>query len=212
MILTVTKDDTIIFQDVVTATVGANMIKTGIAQPGAIYNIGVETAESFDFTQIDIADNAAVTSADSNLMQPIICRVDQNTPDRSVYLRWIGLTGSWNYYRFVYNQIVGLDVSDTIVIKNFVIDWANGDTIEDVMSKNAGPKMTVNAENMSVDDIKGCQGIKFSPKVQMLTSLSPLKWQTVVVQSSSFTEMETMLDYYSFSVTFNLPSLNIQKQ
>lgn len=147
-----------------------------------------------------------------NLTQPIICRVDDNTTDRPVYLRWIGLTGSWNYYRFVYNQQVTLSVINEVIIKNFVTDWQNADTIEDVISKAAGEKMMVWGENVSTDDIKGLQAIKFSPKVQLLTSQSPIKWQTVDTGAGTYNERETYLDQYNFSLTFALPSKNIQTQ
>jgi hypothetical protein len=150
-----------------------------------------------------------------NLTQPITCRIDQNTPDRPVYLRWIGLSGSWEYYRFVYNQLITLDVAEPVTIKRFVVDWQNEDTIVDVISKNAGEKVTVWAENVSVDDIKGLQSIKYSPKVQILTSdagVMPPTWQTVSVASGTFNEQETYLNAYSFSITIALPEINVQTQ
>lgn len=163
------------------------------------------------YFKIQIQYTAAGTTY--NLTQPITLRVDQNTTDRPVYLRWIGLNGSWNYYKFVYNQVVSLDVSEAVTMKRYVVDWANEDTIEDVISKNAGEKMQVFAENMSVDDIKGLQSIKYSPKVQLLKqSGPPPKWVTVNVASGTFTERETFIDEYSFSLTFALPSKNIQNQ
>lgn len=139
-------------------------------------------------------------------------RIDDMVDDNSVYLRWIGLTGSWNYYRFVYNQEVSLDVQNAVIIKNYVSDWANQDSIEKVISKAAGQKMKVMAEDLSVSDIKGLQSIKYSPKVQMLISKSPVKWQTVVLNTATFAEYETRNGQAPFSVTFNLPSLNIQTQ
>ncbi|QQL50342.1 hypothetical protein [Mucilaginibacter ginkgonis] len=139
-------------------------------------------------------------------------QIDNAVDDRSVYLRWIGLTGSWNYYRFVYNQEVTLDVQNAVIIKNFVADWEAQQGIEEVISKSAGEKMKVMAEDLSIADIKGLQSIKYSPKVQILTSKSPVKWQTVVLNTATFVEYETRYGQYAFSVTFNLPSKNIQSQ
>jgi hypothetical protein len=139
-------------------------------------------------------------------------RIDDMVDDQSVYLRWIGLSGSWNYYRFVYNQEVSLDVQNAVIIKNYVSDWANQNSIEEVISKTAGQKIKVMAEDLSVADIKGLQSIKYSPKVQMLISKSPVKWQTVVINSATFAEYETRNGQAPFSVTFNLPALNIQTQ
>jgi hypothetical protein len=139
-------------------------------------------------------------------------RIDDMVDDQSVYLRWIGLTGCWNYYRFVYNQEVSLDVQNAVIIKNYVSDWANQNSIEEVISKTAGQKMKVMAEDLSVNDIKGLQSIKYSPKVQMLISKNPVKWQTVVLNTATFAEYETRNGQAPFSVTFNLPGLNIQSQ
>jgi hypothetical protein len=139
-------------------------------------------------------------------------RIDDMVDDQSVYLRWIGLTGSWNYYRFVYNQEISLDVQNATIIKNYVNDWANQNSIEEVISKTAGQKMKVMAEDLSVADIKGLQSIKYSPKVQMLVNKNPVKWQTVVLNTATFAEYETRNGQAPFSVTFNLPGINIQTQ
>jgi len=139
-------------------------------------------------------------------------RVDDAVDEQSVYLRWIGLTGCWNYYRFVYNQEVSLDVQNAVIIKNYVSDWANQDSIEEVIGKSAGQKMKVMAEDLSVNDIKGLQSIKYSPKVQMLISKNPVKWQTIVLNTATFSEYDTINGQAPFSVTFNMPSINIQSQ
>jgi hypothetical protein len=139
-------------------------------------------------------------------------RIDGMVDDQSVYLRWIGLTGCWNYYRFVYNQEVSLDVQNATIIKNYVSDWASQNSIEEVISKTAGQKMKVMAEDLSVADIKGLQSIKYSPKVQMLMGKNPVKWQTVVINTATFSEYETRNGQAPFSITFNLPGINIQTQ
>ncbi|HTD97922.1 MAG TPA: hypothetical protein VK668_01480 [Mucilaginibacter sp.] len=139
-------------------------------------------------------------------------RIDDAVDEQSVYLRWIGLSGSWNYYRFVYNQEISLDVQNATIIKNYVADWENQDGIEDVITKDAGQKMKVMAEDLSIKDIKGLQSIKYSPKVQMLVSKNPVKWQTIVINTATYSEYETLNGQAPFSVTFNMPSINIQTQ
>jgi hypothetical protein len=139
-------------------------------------------------------------------------RIDDAVDENSVYLRWIGLTGSWNYYRFVYNQEISLDVQNATIIKNFVSDWENQQGIEEVISKDAGQKMKVMAEDLSVNDIKGLQSIKYSPKVQMFVNKNPVKWQTIVINTATYSEYETLNGQAPFSITFNMPSINIQTQ
>ena len=151
-------------------------------------------------------------TADIPVTQRQIVRIDKTCDDQSVYMRWIGLNGSWNYYRFNYNQDYSLDVQNSVIIKRFVSDYESQDTIEDVISKSAGVKVKVYAEDLSVMDIKGLQSMKYSPKVQMLVSPNPVKWKTVVLNTATFSEYETRNDVAPFSVQFNLPAINIQTQ
>jgi hypothetical protein len=139
-------------------------------------------------------------------------RVDHAPDINGIYMRWIGLTGSWNYYRFNYNQEISLDVQNATIIKNFVQDWQEQDGVEEVISKDAGQKMKLMAEDLSISDIKGLQSIKYSPKVQMMTNANPVQWQTVVLNTATFSEYETINGQAPFSITFNMPSINIQTQ
>lgn len=141
-----------------------------------------------------------------------LVRIDKDCDYNSVYLRWIGLTGSWNYYRFIFNQDVTLDVQNATIINRYVTDWENQDTIEDVIKKSAGQKIQVHAEDMTIDDIKGCQSMKYSTKVQMLVNNAPIKWQTIVVNTATYSEYNTDSPVNQFAVTFNLPGVNIQTQ
>jgi hypothetical protein len=72
--------------------------------------------------------------------------------------------------------------------------------------------MKVVAEDLRVLDIKGLQSIKYSPKVQMLVNKSPVKWQTIVINTATYSEYETRNGQAPFSITFNMPSINIQTQ
>ncbi|PLW89782.1 hypothetical protein, partial [Mucilaginibacter sp.] len=154
-------------------------------------------------------DEAGVTHT---VTQTQTIRIDDAVDDQSVYLRWVGLSGSWNYYRFIYNQEVSLDVQNAVIIKRYVTDWQNQQGIDEVISKAAGQKMKVVAEDLSVADIKGLQSIKYSPKVQMLTGRNPVKWQTVVVNTATYSEYDTRNQQAPFSITFSLPAINVQAQ
>lgn len=213
MLLTVKKDDVIIFQNLVEAVIGNNMIKDGIVQPGVIYTVTVETSGGFIYTPTDIADNTPYDpGADTPLTNKIVTRLDKSNCQNIVYLRWIGLNGTWNYYRFNYNQTVTLDIQNPIIIKNYIFDWENAQGIEQKISNNASEKMQVYADALDKNDISGLQSIKYSVMVQMLVSNNPIKWQTIIINSSTFTEGDTQNDQSEFSITFNLPSKNIQTQ
>ncbi len=179
--------------------VGLNRLLINFNPPDDCYYFSVQLL-------YDVTTPSAVTYP---LTEAIICRVDTESCQNPIYLKWIGLTGSWNYFKFGYNQPIGLETSNMVTKKNFVQDWENEDTLEDTISKDAAEKVTVNAENLSISDIIACRGIKTSPKVMEYRNG---KWQTVNVAAGSFTEYETMNSQDNFSVTFSRASINLQTQ
>ena len=184
----------------ITAQTGLNRISISLGLPLNVYYFTVTVF-------YNDANNNPV-----QVTQTQSVRVDHAPDINGVYMRWIGLTGSWNYYRFNYNQEISLDVQNATIIKNFVTDWQNQDGVEEVISKDAGQKMKLMAEDLSVLDIKGLQSVKYSPKVQMMLNASPVQWQTVVLNTATFSEYETINGQAPFSITFNMPSMNIQTQ
>jgi hypothetical protein len=190
-----------------------NLVTTPIVQQVGLNRILINNTfedEAYYFTIAVYYDDTDNNPVQVTQLQTV--RIDHAPDLNSVYMRWIGLTGSWNYYRFIYNQEISLDVQNATIIKNFVTDWQNQDGIEEVISKDAGQKMKLIAEDLSVADIKGLQSIKYSPKVQMMLNASPVKWQTVVLNTATFSEYETFNGVAPFSITFNMPSINIQTQ
>jgi len=180
--------------------VGLNRVLVNMAMP----------LEAYYFTLAIFYNDEDSNSIQVTQTQTV--RIDHAPDINAVYMRWIGLTGSWNYYRFNYNQEISLDVQNATIIKNFVQDWQNQEGVEEVISKDAGQKIKLMAEDLSVADIKGLQSIKYSPKVQMLFNANPVQWQTVVLNTATFSEYETINGQAPFSITFNQPSINIQTQ
>jgi hypothetical protein len=187
-------------------------VSTPIPAQLGLNRLLVNTSFDNDVYYFNIALGYTSGSNTNIVTQTQTIRIDNAVDEQSVYLRWIGLSGAWNYYSFVYNQEISLDVQNAVIIKNYVSDWANQDSIEEVIGKSAGQKMKVMAEDLSVADIKGLQSIKYSPKVQMLVNKNPVKWQTVVLNTATFSEYETLNGAAPFSVTFNMPGINIQTQ
>lgn len=207
------KDDAIIYAQTIAGLQGASLSYTGIIQPGSNYRAQFYGSNGgADVTPVNIADNAPVTGGAVQVTENIIVKVDKTCPKHWVYIRWIGLNGAWNYYRFNYNQTKTIDIQNPVIIKDFVFDWENTEGIERVVSKDASVKLQLYADEISKNDIDGLQSVKHSPIVQVLISISPLKWQTIVVNSSTFTEYDTQNEYYDFGITFNYPSINTQSQ
>ncbi len=148
--LIIKKNNVVVFSQTVPAVPGESLVYTGIVDAGATYDIDVIAADSLvDVDDINIPDTTTIDMTEIQVIADQIVRIDKNPDHNSVYLRWIGLTGSWNYYRFVYNQNVSLDVQNATIIKNYVFDWENQEGIDEVISKSAGQKMKVMAEDLS---------------------------------------------------------------
>lgn len=139
-----------------------------------------------------------------------VVRIDKAIDVNSVYLRWIGYAGSWEYYRFVWNQEMSLNVQNAVTVKHYVYDYENTQGAEDTISKEAAAGIKVFAEDLSVADIRGLQSLKTSPKVQWLASRNLMRWQTVIVAAGSTVEYETQLGTYAYQLQFTLPGVVVQ--
>lgn len=214
MTMTIQKNGVTVFARTISVPqLGVYMEYDAIADIGAVYTQTIVATDGGSIaTPINIPDTTVLSGNPIQVVNDQIVRVDKNCDYNSVYLRWLGLTGSWNYYRFIWNQENTLDVQNATIIQRYVSDWENQESVEDIVKKSAGKKMQVHAEDMAFDDIKGCESMKYSPKVQMLVSKSPIKWQTIVINSATFAESESNSPVYQFAVTFNLPSINVQSQ
>lgn len=148
----------------------------------------------------------------SKVTEDKIIRIDRAIDVNSVYVRWIGYSGSWEYYRFVWNQEATLNVQNSVTVSRYEYDYQNSQGTEETISREAAKGIKVFAEDLSVSDIKGMESLKVSPKVQWLASKSPMKWQTVIVATGSTTEYETQLGTYAYQLAFTLPAINVQTQ
>jgi len=139
-----------------------------------------------------------------------VVRIDRAIDVNSVYVRWIGYSGSWEYYRFVWNQEMSLNVQNAVTVKRYIYDYEETEGAEDTISKEAAAGIKVFAEDLSVADIRGLQSLKTSPKVQWLSSRNPMRWQTVIVATGSAVEYETQLGTYAYQLQFTLPGVVVQ--
>ncbi len=160
------------------------------------------------YLRINVRRNGA--SGPIQVTEDKIIRVDRTIDVNSVYLRWIGYNGSWEYYRFVWNQEMSLNVQNAVTVKRYVYDYENTQGGEDTISKEAAAGIKVFAEDLSVADIRGLQSLKTSPKVQWLASRNPLQWQTVIVATGSTVEYETQMGTYAYQLQFTLPGVVVQ--
>ncbi|WP_207425991.1 hypothetical protein [Pedobacter sp. SYSU D00535] len=131
--------------------------------------------------------------------------------DPYVYLKWMNHLGAWDYFRFGYNQIIVSDVRNEQMVSRVVSDWENSDTIADVVKKAAVDKITVGAHGLTPDQMQGLTWLRRGIKAQMLVSVNPVKWQTVIVQSGSDSR-DSRARSGNVKLTIELPEANIQNQ
>jgi len=190
------------------------LVNTPIVERVGLNRLLIDTdfGDTCCYLQVQLFYDDAITGNPVQVTEAITVRVDKTCTINPVYLRWIGLNGSWNYFRFNYNQTLTLDIQNPTIIKDYVDDWENAEGIERVISKDASEKVQVYADALDKNDMAGLKSIKFSPYVQVMTQRNPLKWQTIIVNSSTFTEGETINEQSEFGITYNLPSRNVQSQ
>lgn len=145
------------------------------------------------------------------ITQPLTIKINQQCNDPYVYIKWLNTLGGWDYWRFGKDQLLSISTSSGIEIDRNVFDWGNDETIADTISKNAFNRISFGA-NVSDEKIEGLNGLNKSTKIQMLTSLSPLKWQTVKLANGTFEIKRTKNRTAEFRFTVTLPQINIQQQ
>lgn len=129
-----------------------------------------------------------------------------------VYIKWINSKGAWDYYKFGFNQELNANISNDFTARRFVLDWQNGDTIEDNVSKSSIPSIKVGADNVDQDTANVLQWARKSIKVMMLTGLNPIKWQTVIVKDGSTDGIQTRKKTSSVGFELVLRNDNLQNQ
>jgi hypothetical protein len=146
-------------------------------------------------------------------MQPITINVFHPcNNDPYVYLKWINHLGAWDYWRFGHNQALSSSTTNSEKVNRFVSDWANDDTINDYISRNANDKMQLLTPQVNASDLKALRWLSKSIKCQMLTSTNPVRWQTVLIPDADFPALNTRTGKADIKFNITLPQNNIQNQ
>lgn len=143
--------------------------------------------------------------------QPILVKLEQLCPGEPyIYIKWLNTLGGWDYWRFKNDNILTLNTSTGISVDRNVFDWENDDTIEDNIERAEVSRVSVGA-TVSRIELEGLKGLPGSIKIMMLTSLNPIKWQTVIPNTGAFEMGRAKNEFTDIRFTFSLPSKNIQR-
>lgn len=141
----------------------------------------------------------------------IFIRTEQTCDNEPyVYLKWINHLGTWDYFRFGYNQYIDGNVTNDTMISKVVTDWENSEALSEVVRKSGRDTITLGAHNLKPSELKALSWLRKSIKVQMLISSDPVKWQTVVVEPGNIDTRQTRLHSGSVKFKILLPEANIQ--
>lgn len=139
----------------------------------------------------------------------------------SVCLRWLNKLGGWSTWVFDYNQVnqdetsrdsISVNTSSASLFSQYTPDLEAGDSTQDSLTIKVQPKMLLGYTNLAKEDIIGIRGMLHSVKVHMLMNADTWvnegpRWQTVLIDPSSFTISETRMNHYELEFTILLPEL-----
>jgi hypothetical protein len=132
--------------------------------------------------------------------------------DPYVYVKWINKLGAWDYWRFGYNQTTSAIVSGSQQITRYVQDWERDQTINDFISRKGNRKLALVCGNLEAQEYDALMWMCSSIKVQIMTGVNPIRWQTVIIADGDVAGIQTRKGKGNFKVTIMLPDLNIQGQ
>lgn len=139
-------------------------------------------------------------------------RLNNECVDNPVFLSWFNRVAGIDYYLFGRTQGESLRISAGQIFERDITDIENADTIKDFLTKDAVLVSRLGAENIDENDIEGLKGLLTSPKVQLLVSQNPIKWQTVLVSPGTFKTKETRERRFRLELDIVHPEEIIQTQ
>lgn len=210
--LTVAKNAVLLFAQTIPSVQNATISYSGIAGIGDAYDVQVIARHGGEVTPSDNPDDTPVTITKKYVSQTLPIRYICPCDDPYIYLKWLNSKGGWDYYRFGFNQQEQANVSNDQAVKRFVFDWANDDTLEDVINKSAITSITVGADNIDKDAANVLQWARKSIHAMILVNKNPIKWHTVVIRDGDTSPIQSRKLKANVSLQLLLPSTNIQQQ
>ena len=113
---------------------------------------------------------------------------------------------------FASTQTERLKVGGGELFEKDITDLEGTDTVKDWLSKTASEMLALGAENIDENDVNGIKGILLAIKVQVMVSVSPLKWQTVIVKPGTFHIKETRERVFRIEFDIIKPDIFVQSQ
>lgn len=142
--------------------------------------------------------------------------VDTTCYLNAINLSWLNYDGGFDYFTFKTNADYGVDIEGTTsTIKNIIPTWPQShgegaDTVKQETSRDSRQKVTVRAENVTVEIINDLYKILTSPLVQIV--ISATNRRTVIPDAGSFVYLQQSAKLFNltFDITYTdlLPSQN----
>lgn len=212
--LTIKKNGNVVFEQRIEALPGANLSYPGVSDAGAVYDVLITGDDTTDLiTPVDVPDDGYnFVSVKTYLMQPITVKVEKTCKDPYVYLKWVNHLGTWDYWRFGYNQTLTGEAKNSQLISRFVEDWEKADTMEDYISRSGNDKIAIVSGMVDKNSMKALRWMNSGIKVQVLVSENPIKWQTYIIPDGSFSSIDSRKEFANVKLNLTLPGKNIQTQ
>lgn len=173
----------------------------------------IRMPNAFDCCATQLVANIYYLNGDSKfyIMQDQLIKYQCTCDDPYVYLKWINSRGGWDYWRFGFNQDLSNSTTNSEQINRFISNWETDQTMGDYISRQSVPKMSLVAGQLTLSELNSLSWLSNSRRVQMLTSVNPIKWQTVLVPDGDFSRGSTRSGIGNVKLSITLPSYNIQR-
>jgi len=138
----------------------------------------------------------SIKSIGQKLLESITIKVEEYcaTNGSTVFLKWKGLSGAWNYWLFENLQVYTQESQSAGTFEPVLIDIETDQSNADFISKESQESIRIGAHGISVNNWNGIKSLANSPKVYMLTggdyaAAEPeYTWQTVRVRNNTVTK------------------------
>lgn len=139
--------------------------------------------------------------------------IERCIPANPVCLAWMNAAGGWDTYVFGHNQTEGLDTTVGSVTRYPNEELSEATGTHRMHGRRSLPKMTLGAENVDANRIRGITGILKSALVLMLVEWNhpdPPVWMEVGVEPGTFNVFNTSETRQNIEFTIDLAEENVQ--
>jgi hypothetical protein len=181
-------------------------IPDGVAQVAYSLYSALEDLTTDDGAPVTTDDGTPVTVFDKNVISNLISiKIDSPCiPDSPFYVRWLSISGGYDYYMFQYRQTLENKIDDSDIFYPCISDIETAKGAVRQLFVKGQEKITAGASMLDSQEYGMLSKLIYSPYIEWYNK-DIEKWLTVTVDDSNI-EKDTRTGTGSIEITFNLPA------